>query len=57
MIRGGGERLGSLGHFVSFWRYRCPEGRSIQVNGEELADPLSDFEASLAIKPSTVELI
>jgi len=57
LIRGGGERLGSLGHFVSFWRYRCPEGRSIQVNGEELVDPLSDFEASLAIKPSTVELI
>lgn len=42
-----GERLGSIQHILSFWRYRFPEKARRQVNGEELSDILADFEASL----------
>ena len=42
-----GERLGSVHHIVSFWRYRFPSNASLKVSSEELCDLLADFEASL----------
>ena len=43
-----GERLAAVQHVVSFWRYRFPEGTRAKPSSEELADMLTDFEASLA---------
>jgi len=42
-----GERLGSIQHIISFWRYRFPAGVRVNMSGEELSDILADFEVSL----------
>jgi len=42
-----GERLGSVHHIISFWRFRFPDGSRQKVGAEELVDLLADFEASL----------
>lgn len=41
-----GERLGSLQHIVSFWKYRMAKGK-LAPAAEELIDLLADFEISL----------
>jgi len=41
-----GERLGSVHHIISFWRFRFPDGSRLKVGAEELVDLLADFEAS-----------
>ncbi|MGQ3017020.1 hypothetical protein [Phenylobacterium sp.] len=46
-----GERLGSVDHIVSFWRYRFPAGARPKVSTEDLFDILADFEASLSFEP------
>jgi hypothetical protein len=45
-----GERLGSVHHIVSFWRYRFPDGVKPKIGGEELYDLFADFEASLSFE-------
>ena len=47
MFQALGERLASLEHIVSFWRYRFPEGEPEAVRVEELRDILMDFETGL----------
>lgn len=47
-----GERLGSVHHIVSFWRFRFPEGTRVRMTGEDLVELLSDFEMSLAFENS-----
>ncbi|MFI4973197.1 MAG: hypothetical protein ACHP84_01510 [Caulobacterales bacterium] len=47
-----GERLGSVQHVVSFWRFRFPEGARQKIGAEELVDLLADFEASLSFSAS-----
>lgn len=42
-----GERLGALEHMVSFWSYRFPQGKTVQVYLNELLDIFRDFEESL----------
>ena len=46
-----GERLGSVDHIVSFWRYRFPKDVRPKVGVEELFDILADFESSLSFEP------
>lgn len=45
-----GERLGSIDHVVSFWRFRFPNGQKPNIEPEELADIFADFEQSLAFE-------
>lgn len=42
-----GEGTGVVSHIASFWRYRFPKGRPLEVGVSELLDILLDFEASL----------
>lgn len=42
-----GERLGSVQHIVSFWRFRFPAGRRLTVDIDELVELFADFEQSL----------
>lgn len=43
-----GERLGAVGHIVSFWSYRFPSDRRTVVTPDEFAELLQDFEDGLA---------
>jgi hypothetical protein len=47
MFQALGERLGSLEHIVSFWRYRFPDGVPSAVDVQELRDIFMDFETGL----------
>ena len=42
-----GERLGSVQHVISFWRYRFPENAPLKIGGDELIELLVDFKSSL----------
>jgi hypothetical protein len=42
-----GERTGMVSHIASFWRYRFPKGRPLQVELDELLDILQDFNQGL----------
>jgi hypothetical protein len=42
-----GERLGSVAHVASFWRFRFPNPERLVVTTEEALDILQDFESSL----------
>jgi hypothetical protein len=42
-----GERLGSVDHVMSFWRFRFPKDRQNNIGGDELAEIFTDFEYSL----------
>jgi hypothetical protein len=42
-----GQRLGSLQHVVSFWRYRFPPGSRPKIAACELVELLADFEGSI----------
>lgn len=46
-----GERLGSVDHIVSFWRYRFPAGARPKITTEDLFDMFADFESSLKFEP------
>lgn len=46
-----GERLGSVDHIVSFWRYRFPADARPKVSTDDLFDIFADFEASLSFEP------
>jgi len=48
-----GERLGSVDHIVSFWRYRFPVDARPKVSTDDLFDIFADFEASLSFEPHT----
>ncbi len=52
-----GERLGSIHHIVSFWRYRFPEGARMKVASEELFDLFADFEPSLSFDQAGKTLV
>ena len=43
-----GERIGSISHISSFWRYRFKDQRDLSAPIEEIVDILSDFETNLA---------
>ncbi|MGZ5986652.1 MAG: hypothetical protein ACXWK7_17135 [Caulobacteraceae bacterium] len=43
-----GERTGMVSHIASFWRYRFPKGRGLQIELDELFDILQDFHQGLA---------
>jgi hypothetical protein len=43
-----GESTGSISHIVSYWRFRFPRNRRIQIGARELLDILYDFETGLA---------
>jgi hypothetical protein len=43
-----GERLGTIGHIVTFWNYRFPRDRRVVVTPDEFAELLQDFEDGLA---------
>jgi hypothetical protein len=47
-----GEALAGVEHIASFWRYRFPKGRLINIKVEELGDLFADFESSLLIDES-----
>jgi hypothetical protein len=42
-----GERLGSIQHIVSFWRFHVTGRRATRISSVDLADVLSEFEESL----------
>ena len=42
-----GDKMGSIAHIVSFWRYRFPPGAKLQANGPDAFDLLRDFEVSM----------
>lgn len=44
-----GERLGTLQHMISFWRYRFPANAKRSIAVEELIDLFNDFEASISV--------
>lgn len=46
-----GDKLGSLSHLSSFWHYRFPPERSLQVDGDELLAIFQDFEMSFGLQP------
>ncbi len=48
-----GERIGSLTHIKSFWRFRFDRRGDFDVNVEELVDIFADFEAGLQIMSPT----
>lgn len=50
-----GERLGSLQHITSFWRFRYPQGSRAMILAEDLVECFQDFESSLNF-PETAEL-
>ncbi|OXE35023.1 MAG: hypothetical protein CGW95_16460 [Phenylobacterium zucineum] len=43
-----GERIGSISHISSFWRFRFRDQRDLAAPIEEVVDILADFEANLA---------
>ena len=43
-----GERLGSISHISSFWRYRFKDPRDLSAPIQEVVDILTDFAANLA---------
>jgi hypothetical protein len=45
-----GERLGTISHIASFWRYRFVDADRLVATIEEVLDILQDFEASLGLK-------
>ena len=46
-----GSELAAVDHMASFWLYRFPSGRSVQVSVDELAAIFRDFENGLRIQP------
>lgn len=42
-----GEGAGVINHIASFWRFRFPKSRPLEVNAGELLDILQDFESGL----------
>ena len=44
------ERLGSVQHITSFWRYRFPILGRGRISADELVELLADFEASLSFE-------
>ena len=50
-----GERLAGLEHVVSFWRYRFPKDRIVNVQDDDLYDIFVDFENGLSIQDREVE--
>jgi hypothetical protein len=42
-----GEGAGVVNHIASFWRFRFPKNRPLEVNAGELLDILQDFESGL----------
>jgi hypothetical protein len=45
-----GQRLGSIEHIVSFWRFRFPGERPPVITPEELCEVFRDFEGSLSFE-------
>ncbi|HEY0301774.1 MAG TPA: hypothetical protein VGC36_10595, partial [Rhizomicrobium sp.] len=43
-----GEKMGTISHIVSFWRFRFPDAASRTVDGEELSMIFQDFNAGFA---------
>ena len=43
-----GEKMGAISHIVSFWRYRFPDGKPVQIDAEELSTILQDFAGGFA---------
>lgn len=42
-----GQGAGVVNHIASFWRFRFPKNRPLEVNAGELLDILQDFESGL----------
>lgn len=47
-----GEKMGAVGHIVSFWRYRFRKGVPPRADADELCALLQDFENGFAPVPS-----
>jgi hypothetical protein len=45
-----GEKMGSISHIVSFWRYRFPAGQPALIDAEELSAIFQDFTSGFADK-------
>jgi hypothetical protein len=43
-----GERMGTISHITSFWKYRFPKGATQLVDAEELIAIFQDFSKSFA---------
>ena len=43
-----GEKIGSMSHITSFWRYRFPVASKATALADELVSIFQDFEASFA---------
>jgi hypothetical protein len=60
-----GEKMGTISHIVSFWRYRFPPGSPRHIDAEELSAIFQDFcsgfaerlkeEASLVQRPQVID--
>jgi len=44
-----GEKLGGLGHIVSFWKYRFPKRRLVPVDAESVISLFGDFLISVGL--------
>jgi hypothetical protein len=49
-----GEKMGTLSHINSFWKYRFPDGASLVADSEELIAIMQDFSKGLHIKERLV---
>jgi hypothetical protein len=50
-----GEKLGGLGHIVSFWRFRFPKKRLLPVDPELVISLFTDFMASVGLSADEVD--
>jgi hypothetical protein len=51
MFEGLGDRLGVLGHIISFWNFRFPAGKEPIISFADLIHLLTGFESSLSFAP------
>jgi hypothetical protein len=52
-----GERLGGLGHIVSFWKYRFPKRRVMPVDAESVISLFGDFLISVALSAEDTDQV
>lgn len=45
-----GHIMGVIGHITSFWKFRFPPGGPLELDAQELADMLGEFDSSLTFE-------
>lgn len=50
-----GEKLGGLGHIISFWKFRFPKRRLVPVDAESVISLFGDFLISVGLSAEDYE--